>query len=148
MRVKKRKTKTVQISHEQEVNVESKNILRTLNPNESFHFYEAIGKPTGQNASSLPEFLDKVKFIKTESLKFHLERKDFQNWIHKTLGDTTLAARIAKTNTKHEDKMRAQIQSTLERRIKELAGPSLAMAANTEQTATRRQIPTQGSPFA
>ena len=114
--------------------------LRTVNPSESFHFYEAIGKPTGQNASNLTEFLETVKSVKTESLQFHLERKDFQNWIEKTLGDTTLARRIAVTSTKHEGNIRAKIQSTLEKRIKELAGPTLTMIVNTEQTVTRREV--------
>jgi tryptophan 2,3-dioxygenase len=140
MQPKKSKTRNVKTSHGLEVNAEAMNILRTVNPNESFHFYEAIGKPTGQNASNLTEFLETVKSVKTESLQFHLERKDFQNWIEKTLGDTTLARRIAKTSTKHEGNIRAKIQATLEKRIKELAGPTLTMIVNTEQTVTRREV--------
>jgi tryptophan 2,3-dioxygenase len=140
MQSKKGKKRNVKTSHGLEVNVEAMRILRTVNPSESFHFYEAIGKPTGQNASNLTEFLDTVKSVKTESLQFHLERKDFQNWIEKTLGDTTLARRIADTSTKHEGNIRAKIQSTLEKRIKELAGPTLTMTVNTEQTVTRREV--------
>jgi len=140
MQSKKSKRGNVKTSHGLEVNVEAMRILRTVNPTESFHFYEAIGKPMGQSASNLTEFLETVKSVKTESLKFHLERKDFQNWIEKTLGDTTLARRIAKTSTKHEGNIRAKIQSTLEKRIKELAGPTLTMTVNTEQTVTRREL--------
>jgi len=140
MQPKKGKTRKAKTSHGLEVSVEAMRFLRTVNPSESFHFYEAIGKPTGQNASNLTEFLETVKSVKTESLQFHLERKDFQNWIEKTLGDTTLAKRIAKTSTKHEGNIRAKIQSTLEKRIKELAGPTLTMIVNTEQTVTRREL--------
>jgi len=140
MQSKKGKTRNVKTSHGPEVNVEAMRILRSVNPSESFRFYEAIGKPTGQNASNLTEFLETVKSVKTESLQFHLERKDFQNWIEKTLGDTTLARRIAKTSTRHEGNIRAEIQSTLEKRIKELAGPTLTMIVNAEQTVTRREV--------
>ena len=127
MQPKKSKTGNVKTSHGLEVNVEAMRILRTVNPNESFHFYETIGKPTGQDASNLTEFLETVKSVKTESLQFHLERKDFQNWIEKTLGDTTLSRRIAKTSTKHGGNIRAKIQTTVEARIKELEGPALTM---------------------
>lgn len=140
MQLKKGRTRNVKAGHGLEVNLEAARILRTVNPSESFHFYEAIGKPTGQSASNLTEFLETVKSVKTESLQFHLERKDFQNWIEKTLGDTTLARRIAKTTTKHEGNIRAKIQSTLEKRIKELAGPTLTMIVNTEQTVTRQEL--------
>ncbi len=115
-------------------------ILRTVNPSESFHFYEAIGKPTGQNASSLTEFLETVKSVKIESLQFHLERKDFQNWIEKTLGDTTLARRIANISTSNEGNIRTEIQSALEKRIKELAGSTLTMTVNIEHPVTRQEV--------
>lgn len=140
MQLKKGRTRNVKAGHGLEVNVEATQILRTVNPSESFHFYEAIGKPTGQKASNLTEFLETVKSIRIESLQFHLERKDFQNWIEKTLGDSTLARRITKTSTKREGNIRAEIQSTLEKRIKELAGPTLTMIVNAEQTVTRREL--------
>ena len=67
----------------QDVRVEDKaiRILRTLNNEEAFYFYENINKPTGQSARNLNEFLEKVKSVKLESLVFHLERNDFKNWI-------------------------------------------------------------------
>jgi hypothetical protein len=136
MQSKKTRRGSVKTGHGLEVNVEAMRWLRTVNPSESFHFYEAIGKPTGQSASNLTDFLETVKSVKAESLRFHLERKDFQNWVEKTLGDKTLARRIAKTSTKHESNIRARIQSTLEKRIKELAGPTLTMIVNTEQIVT------------
>jgi len=140
MHSKKTKASNAQTSQGFEVSAEAIRYLRNVNPSESFHFYETIGKPTGQSASNLTEFLETVKSVKTESLQFHLERKDFQNWIEKTLGDKTLARRIAKTGTKHEGNIRAKIQSTLEKRIKELAGPNLTMMVDTEQTVTSRKL--------
>lgn len=70
-------------------------LLRTLGEQESFYFYEAIGKPTGIVARNLSDFLDKVKVVKSESLVFHFRRGDFQNWIDKTLGDPVLAKKLA-----------------------------------------------------
>jgi tryptophan 2,3-dioxygenase len=140
MHSKKSKASNAQISQGFEVNAEAIKYLRTVNPSESFHFYEAIGKPTGQSASNLTEFLETVKSVKTESLQFHLERKDFQKWIEKTLGDKTLARRITKTGAKHEGNIRAKIQSTLQKRIKELAEPNLTMMVDTEQTVTSRKL--------
>lgn len=123
-----------------EANVDAKRILRTLNTSESFHFYEAIGTPTGQHASNLMEFLERMKHVKTESLRFHLERKDFKNWIEKTLGDKTLANRIERISTNPETHMRAEIQLTLEKRIGELARPNWTMTVNTEHAVTNREI--------
>jgi tryptophan 2,3-dioxygenase len=140
MRLKKGKTRNVKKGHGLEVNVEAMRILRTVNPSESFHFYEAIGKPTGQSASNLRELLERVKSVETESLQFHHERKDFQNWIEKTLGDTTLARKIGDLSAKPEANLRARIQSTLEQRIKELARPILTMIVNTEKIATRQEL--------
>jgi tryptophan 2,3-dioxygenase len=140
MRLKKGKTRNVKRGHGLEVNVEAMRILRTVNPSESFYFYEAIGKPTGQNASNLRELLETVKSVKIESLQFHQERKDFQNWIAKTLGDTALAKKIGDLSTKPEANSRARIQSTLEERIKELARPILTMIVNTEKIATRQEL--------
>ena len=53
-------------------------ILRTVDDQEAFYFYEAFGKPTGKAARNLSDFLDIVKSVKTESLMFHLQRGDFR----------------------------------------------------------------------
>ena len=140
MHSKKSRTGNVKTCQWLEVNAEARRILRTVNTSESFHFYEAIGKPTGQHTSNLKEFLETVRNVKAESLRFHLERKDFQNWIEKTLGDTTLARRITRIGTKDVGTMRTEIQSTLEKRIKELAGPTLTVTADTEQALARREV--------
>ena len=102
-------------------------ILRALNDNEAFHFYEAIGKPTGETARNLNEFLDKVKTTKLESLRFHLQRKDFQNWINKILGDAKLANRIERIPLSQGEKLRAKIQEVVEGRIKELGDASVTL---------------------
>jgi hypothetical protein len=114
-----KKTKTRRQQHE-EPKPEATEVLRTLNDQESFYFYEAIGKPTGENASSLIDFLEKIKSVKLGSILFHLPRKDFQNWTRKILGDPKLATRIARIPISHDESVRAKVHAIIEDRIREL----------------------------
>lgn len=124
---KKRKT---QKSRGLEVDTEALRILRTVRDEEAFYFYEAVGKPTGESARDLSDFLEKIKNVKLESLLFHLQRKDFQNWIKKTLGDSKLAKRIGRISPSYDDDLRTKIHATIENRIKELRGPSVTLLVN------------------
>jgi hypothetical protein len=102
------------------VDAEAVNILRTVRDQEAFYFYEAVGKPTGEIAKSLFDFLEKVKSVKSESVMFHLEREDFQNWVEKTLGDSKLAGELGGIIASNSDDVRTSICKTVENRIKEL----------------------------
>jgi tryptophan 2,3-dioxygenase len=103
-------------------------VLRTLGDNEAFYFYEDIGKPTGEVARSLPEFLDKVASVKSESLMFHLQREDFQNWAEKVLEDPKLAAELRNISPSDGDDIRSKIHETVETRMKELKESSVEVA--------------------
>ncbi len=61
----------------------------------AFHFYTAIGQPTGFSAESLKDFYEIVKRVTVESLEFHLYREDFENWIKAVFKDATLAEALA-----------------------------------------------------
>jgi len=124
--------KTRQKKRGLEVNPEAIRILRTLREEEAFHFYVAIGKPTGENAGSLSDFFEKIKSVELESLAFHLQRKDFQNWTKKTLGDSNLARRIGRIRPSYDDNLRRKMRATIENRIKELreAPLTLSLAKN------------------
>ena len=124
---KKRKT---QKSRGLEVDTEALRILRTVGDAEAFYFYEAVGKPTGESARDLSDFLEKIKNVKLESLLFHLQRKDFQNWIKRTLGDSNLARRIGRIPPSHDDDLRTKIHAIIGNRIKELRGPSVTLLVN------------------
>jgi hypothetical protein len=113
-----------------EVHEEALKVLRTVGDQEAFYFYEAIGKPTGEIARSLPEFLDKVKSVKSESLMFHLQRKDFQNWVKKILGDPKLAKELANISHSNSDDVRTTIHDTVENRVRELRESSVAIAVD------------------
>jgi len=130
MSLKNRKKRKTQKSQGLEVNMETTRILRTVRDEEAFYFYEAFGKPTGERAKSLSDFLEKVKSVKSESLIFHVQRKDFQNWIKKTLGDSKLAREIGGIPPSYKEDLRTRIHSTIENRIKELRETSLALFIN------------------
>jgi predicted lactoylglutathione lyase len=121
------KNKRTRKSNNLEVNAETVKILRTVGDNEAFNFYEAIGKPTGETARNLTDFLEKVKSVKLESLVFHLQRNDFQNWIEKTLGDSKLAGKLRMISSSNRDDVRMNIHRTVENRIKELRESSCAL---------------------
>lgn len=123
---KKRKTRK---SRGLEVKTEAAKILRTVRDEEAFYFYEAFGKPTGEGTKSLSDFLEKIKSVKLESLLFHLQRKDFQNWIENTLGDSKLAKKIGSIPLSCKD-LRTKIQLTIENRIKELRETPLTLLAS------------------
>ncbi len=127
MPLKIQKKKKLQKGRNLEVNEEAVRILRTVRDEEAFYFYEALGKPTGESARSLSEYLEKIKSVKLESLLFHLQRKDFQNWIKKTLGDSKLARKMDGIRPAYDDDLRTKIHAVVENRIKELRGASLTL---------------------
>jgi hypothetical protein len=106
------------------VHTEAVKVLRTVGDQEAFYFYEAVGKPTGEVARNLSDFLDRVKSVKSESLMFHLQRKDFQNWVEKILGDSKLAEELERISPSNSNDIRAKIHKTVENRVKELREPS------------------------
>jgi hypothetical protein len=103
-----------------EVDMKTVETLRTVGENEAFHFYETLGKPTGQSARNLHDFLDKVKSAKQESLLFHLQRRDFQNWVEKSLGDSELARKLGNMDASDSTDIRMSICKAVRNRIKEL----------------------------
>jgi hypothetical protein len=98
-------------------------VLRTVADEEAFHFYEDLGKPLGCKARSLFELLDRVRLVKLESLQFHFQRKDFRNWIGKTLGDRRLASSINRIRDKGN--FRKKLHTTIGKRVNELKSEEL-----------------------
>jgi len=123
---KNKKTKGRKIQN-LEVGTEAVKTLRTVGDQDAFYFYEAIGKPTGEIARNLSDFFDKVKSVKSESLIFHLQRRDFQNWVQKILGDSKLARELGRISSSNSDDIRTRICETVENRIKELGESSAAI---------------------
>jgi len=68
--------------------------LRKLSREEAFYFFTSIGNYTGVSASSLEEFVEKIREVNTKSLEFHLYRWDFEKWATEVLEDEKLAEQI------------------------------------------------------
>jgi hypothetical protein len=68
-------------------------VLRTVSNENAFYFYRKEGSPSGIKASSLQEFLSSIESADPESLDFHSQRHDFENWV-RMLGDPTLAKQM------------------------------------------------------
>jgi tryptophan 2,3-dioxygenase len=112
------------------VHTEAVKVLRTVGDREAFYFYEAVGKPTGEVARNLSDFLDRLKSVKSESLMFHLQRKDFQNWVEKILGDSKLAEELERISPSNSNDIRAKIHETVENRVRELKESSAQISVD------------------
>lgn len=96
-------------------------ILSTVPHNKEFHFFTDLGHDTGEFASSLEMFAQKLEKINVDSVKFHFQRKDFQNWIQTTVGDGVLAERINHLSGQHPvENLRRELVETVQKRISEL----------------------------
>ena len=69
-------------------------ILRNLPREKAFYFFTSIGNYTGENASSMKEFIDKIDQVNIKSLEFHFYRGDFERWTAQVLEDEVLAKYI------------------------------------------------------
>ncbi|MGQ9545351.1 MAG: DUF5752 family protein [Candidatus Bathycorpusculaceae bacterium] len=97
-------------------------ILRTVPREKAFYFFTSIGNYTGESASSLKEFMEKINQVNVKSLEFHLQRGDFEKWVNEVLQDEELAAefrKIQKANLTGEA-LRSQLHATASKRMKHL----------------------------
>ncbi|UCE15822.1 MAG: hypothetical protein JSV12_08170 [Candidatus Bathyarchaeota archaeon] len=96
-------------------------ILRTVSPDQSFLFFEDIGKYTGKLATNLDDFCETVKTIDKKSLTFHFRRGDYEKWIKESLHDAQLARRLKRIKkSSREKELRTKILRTVKRRLNEL----------------------------
>ena len=102
-------------------------ILRSVYEQEGFHFYLAIGEPTGKTAVSLADFVEKIEVIDVQSVNFHFTRKDFEKWISVVFGDAELALRLGRIGRIHlgiqGEALRNEIIRTVKIRLNELKPP-------------------------
>jgi len=101
----------------------TKAILRDLPLEMHFHFYEEIGKPTGQVATNLIDFCSKLASAQSPqaqaSLIFHMKRSDFAAWIRQAVGDSDLADKISKINPNNHS-LAEKLHQTVNDRIEQL----------------------------
>lgn len=99
-------------------------ILRALPREKAFYFFTSIGNYTGESATSLKEFMEKINHVNVKSLEFHLYRGDFEKWITEVLEDKKLAedvGKLQKTNSLG-DHLRNQLYAIVSKRYQQLAG--------------------------
>lgn len=100
-------------------------ILGAVVHEKAFFFYEEIGKPAGDFATSLTDLCSKINTVPPTSLSFHLKRGDFENWTKNALGDSELSNRItklkkAKTTWKNDVILRKKLNAVVRDRVTEL----------------------------
>lgn len=96
-------------------------ILSSVPRDKGFHFFTDLGQDTGETATSLEMFAQKLEKINANSVMFHFQRKDFQNWMQTTVGDGVLAERINHVSGQRPvEDLRSELVKTVRERIAQL----------------------------
>jgi predicted heme/steroid binding protein len=96
-------------------------ILSSVSYEKGFYFFIDIGKKTGEPALNLSGLYEELRVIEPQSVRFHFQRKDFQNWVKDVLGDAELAQRIDMIKTELNDQdLRSELLKTVLTRFTEL----------------------------
>ena len=82
-------------------NKKSAKTLRSLTPEEAFHFASPSGY-VGYAAYSLDQFCDLLRVVPADSIAYHQERGDIAHWIEHTLNDQKLAVDISGCTDRQE----------------------------------------------
>lgn len=61
-----------------------------------FYFYSGSNHSLGRAAASLWEFCEALKDLPVDSLRYHLQRDDFERWLRDVIHDDELARRVRK----------------------------------------------------
>jgi len=96
--------------------------LKTVPREKAFYFFTSIGNYTGESASSLREFMEKINTINIKSLEFHMYRGDFEKWVAEVLEDKELAEKICKLRQSNYlgNILRIKLHEIVSKRFKEL----------------------------
>ncbi|MEM2466329.1 MAG: DUF5752 family protein [Candidatus Bathyarchaeia archaeon] len=100
----------------------AKRILECVPADKAFYFYADIGKPLGVYATSLGDFCEKIQKVDVGSIKFHLNRGDFEAWFA-GLGDIELAKKTAliRERKMSGEELRSKLYQIVKSRCEELA---------------------------
>lgn len=96
-------------------------ILSNVPKEKEFKFYAAIDQNTGEIATNLETFAEKLHKINIDSVKFHFQRNDFQKWLECTVGDDVLSKEISQiSNQLSDEDLREKLVETVKARIAKL----------------------------
>jgi hypothetical protein len=98
------------------------NILRRVDDEKAFYFYQDVNMYTGIKVNSLEDFANTLPTLAVEVIDFHLKRGDFEKWIKEVLGDETLSNNILKIREKGlvGEEAKKQLIRVVSRRLREL----------------------------
>jgi hypothetical protein len=90
----------------------------------AFYFFTSIGNYTGESATSMEEFVKRVKEVDVKSLEFHLYRGDFEKWVAETLEDEDLAEKVRSLKSLNPtgSSLRNQLYLIVSKRYEKLKG--------------------------
>ena len=96
-------------------------ILSPLPVEKAFQFDYDINHYSGIHADSLKDFVDKIQDVDFRSIKFHIPRRDFENWIS-SLGDIELSKRLGllRSTNLSEENVRKELYEIANSRYEEL----------------------------
>ncbi len=102
----------------------AKRMLRRLPVGKGFTFFYEFARPSTLTVHSLDEFYSALNTVDISSVRFHMERGDFERWLRQVVGDDKVANELTSiTNQRvRGEALRKRILATVERRIKELKG--------------------------
>lgn len=101
-------------------------ILRTVPRHEGFQFLRGLGDSTEKVATSLADFVEKMRVVDIRSVNFHFKRQDFEKWIRDVIGDAELSRRISRIRKEaHGENLRNEIIQIMKGRLKELKGTQI-----------------------
>lgn len=96
-------------------------VLRKLQPSEAFWFFTDIGQYANESSASFTDFAEKLGKVPLKSIEFHFKRRDFENWIRKTLADEYLADKIGKIHIPTQgEELRKTMQEMVKNRLCQL----------------------------
>jgi alpha-amylase len=102
----------------------AKRFLRRLPAGLGFTFSYDFVRSSGLNVNSLIDFVATLETVDFSSIRFHMEKGDFERWIRQVIGDDKLADKIASVSRSKRklkgEALRKRIISITKRRLKEL----------------------------
>lgn len=125
--------------------IKSESVLETVSAEKAFYFYSEIGKYAGKSAVSLKDFGEKVLELDEKTLKFHLQRGDFEKWMSGVLKDEELARQMKELREIFvpSDNLRDRLHSMVSKRLEKLSNthPAQQISSPKMQTGRKRDYP-------
>jgi hypothetical protein len=88
-----------------------------------FVFFYDFARSSGLSVQSLEEFASILETVDARSIRFHMEKGDFERWIRQVVGDNQLADEIAAIRISKRTKgeiLRKNVLAVTAERIKQL----------------------------